>query len=524
MNVDKKIRQQLLSIQYPQKKKRQTKISTKRQTELRNLEQRQYLKRLRGQTSSLMRAEDRGAEKEAIRLQTKQLQIAQNEQNINAVIHCINKVEDQNIEMDIVFCNTALDIFANSDNYSLANKYFEKWFQQNNNNNNNNKLIPSDVTLNIMIKSCKYRGLIKEAMKYFCRLKEKSAIAYTNILTVCAKALDWEQAEDIFYNDVMKRLRDNNAIVVLDDTLIGSMLNVYSKCRQMEKVGNFLHEVSQLLAKMGRRFRLNEVHCVNIMSGYLSINQPESALQFYSIIINSDIGIHTRRYHLLLEMKCVAHLQALSHLTNLGLHSKSDVDHYRQFLATFIHDLYPSSSSSSSSSERHPISVTDMNRLIRLFIYRRNRMWGPDIIADIQTLLFASPSSHHFNISQDYHIRSYRFHLIDFHGMSTEVAILVLRFVMAFHRRLLLRSIVHERISVVCGKGVHSSSTINAGSNVAKQAITLQNELMSWQVPIRLYRHPDDPALFFFDSHDLDLFFKTFPPLRIDFCPQLIPS
>ncbi|ETN97859.1 hypothetical protein RFI_39666, partial [Reticulomyxa filosa] len=61
---------------------------------------------LRGQMSSLMLAEDR----EALRLQRKQLQIAGNELNI------IDKVENQNMEMDIVFCNTVLDIFANDDN------------------------------------------------------------------------------------------------------------------------------------------------------------------------------------------------------------------------------------------------------------------------------------------------------------------------------------------------------------------------------------------------------------------------
>ncbi|ETO13197.1 hypothetical protein RFI_24179 [Reticulomyxa filosa] len=67
----------------------------------------------------------REAEKEALRLQTKQLQIAGNELNIiNAVIHCIDKVENQNT--GIVFCNTSLDIFANSDNCVLAKKYFEQ--------------------------------------------------------------------------------------------------------------------------------------------------------------------------------------------------------------------------------------------------------------------------------------------------------------------------------------------------------------------------------------------------------------
>ncbi|ETO36842.1 hypothetical protein RFI_00218, partial [Reticulomyxa filosa] len=56
-----------------------------------------------------------GVEKEALRLQ-----IAGNELNI------MDKVENQNMEMDIVFCNTALDIFANNDNRGLAKKYFEK--------------------------------------------------------------------------------------------------------------------------------------------------------------------------------------------------------------------------------------------------------------------------------------------------------------------------------------------------------------------------------------------------------------
>ncbi|ETO16648.1 hypothetical protein RFI_20689, partial [Reticulomyxa filosa] len=136
----------------------------------------------------------------------------------------IQLIYQQDIPLNIIFCNTVLNYLGIWNKFNLQKKLFEQWFIHQEFTSNTTPFNPDLITFNIIIKGCSNKGDIKQALYYFQLLVnhynlKPNAITCNAMLSVCANACDMESAEIIW------KTIQNDPDIQIDHIIINSMLN-----------------------------------------------------------------------------------------------------------------------------------------------------------------------------------------------------------------------------------------------------------------------------------------------------------
>ncbi|ETO11073.1 hypothetical protein RFI_26302 [Reticulomyxa filosa] len=415
----------------------------------------------------------------------------------NSFNKIIQLIHQQNVELDIIFCNTILHYLGIWNKFNFQKKLFEQWFIRKEFTSFN----PDLITFNTMIKGCSKKGDIKQALHYFQLLVnhyniKPDLITCNSMLTVCANACDMESAEIIW------SAMQNQSDIQIDSVLVNCMLNVYAKCGESKKMMDLLNYSQQ----SGHFISINEITCSTIMSGLLKDNKVDEMFDFYEhqipkLLLKHNININNKR---LIELKNIGYLKKMEMLNG---NEFDKLSHYhQQYLNIFFNELYPFAKNKAVS-----INEKDIDNLIQSYVLLHKNNWM-NAMKDIEKILYQESNFIH---SFDYwttNIFNKQQFLLNFTLLSTTSTNFFLRYLMTFKRDELKYKFKNGPIKIMCGKGQYSKIIKKGDNHESPKKKSIENELKKWKIVIRLEQNKFNEAIWCLNEDDVSLFFKTIPP------------
>ncbi|ETO34961.1 hypothetical protein RFI_02110 [Reticulomyxa filosa] len=419
----------------------------------------------------------------------------------NVFPQIIQLIYQQNLQLDIIFCNNTLHYLGIWNKFDLQKKLFEQWFIHKQFTSNTIPFNPDVITISTMIKGCSKKGDVKQALYYFQLLVndynlKPNGITCNTMLSVCANSCDMDSAEIIW------KTMQNEAHIQIDVIAITSMLNVYAQCRESKKMMDLLNYSQQ----HEHFISINEITCATIMSGLIRDNKIDEMFDFYQneipkLSLKNNIDINCKRF---------INLKSIGHLKKMEMLNENESDklsyHHQQFLNIFFNELYPNTNKALIS-----IDERDMEKLICSYVLLHKKDWI-DAVQDVERILDQKSNfSHSFNYwSID--IFNKRQLLLNFNLMSAISTNFFLRYLMTFKRDELKYEFKNGPIKVLCGKGQYSKIIKKGGICESPKKKSIENEFKKWKIPIRLEQDQFNQAVWCLNQDDVTLFFKLVPP------------
>ncbi|ETO06212.1 hypothetical protein RFI_31186 [Reticulomyxa filosa] len=359
-------------------------------------------------------------------------------------------------------------------------------------------ITPNNIIFSTLISGCKFRGLI-DAADHLLNLMtnefdlEPDFITYGAFLSVCAKSGDLKKAE-----------RVNIAI-------LGAMLDVYSSNGHISEMESlFEHACTQTTFA---HLEMNEVIYSTIFSGYLKAGNPQKMdgtmerLQTSQISAEEDmkqqfaqVNIHSERFNALAAVACY-YLQVQS-IKNGEFETET---RWHNRVKDLIHEI---------STHTPELDRNSVGLLVKSHLTHYHKNWLDFVPVFEKEILTKYPQ---YDVSKDYMTKSH-LKCIDLHFCDHIEARFLLRYLLGFNRDQFYTKSNGE-ILILFGKRKHRRETVNKKDLLH----TIENELLSWEQPLRLLPFNDDPSVKKIDPQDLQSFTTRFLPRDTSFCSSEIP-
>ncbi|ETO26303.1 hypothetical protein RFI_10838 [Reticulomyxa filosa] len=419
------------------------------------------------------------------------------------VLEVVELAEEYKVQLNVIFCASVLNFWAMCDRHSLADQYFEKWFE---NECETMREKPNVILFTAMIKAHKERGNVEKALKYFNMMQDKFGIApdgvcYSLLLTVCANACQVETAEKLIQN------RDQRLIRADSPELLGAMLNVYGKAGELDKMMNIWNTMEKQLQTSTDVYNSLEVWTTIVMASLLQANKVQEMFDFYykrvcKLAKYGRININDQK---IIVFQCIGYIRMME----LAENEKERQQHFQSFLHIFLNELSPLFPIELPNFRTVPLKEMDL--LLQAFILLHKDDWLK-AVPKFEFLWSTPQCRHSLPIWVAHPFISGA--VLDFHLMSHISTTFILRYLVTFQRHALSKYFHNGIISIICGKGTHSRIDKSANANQSRQSQRIQHELNNWVVPVRFVQHARDPSVWYIDPTDLAAFFKKVPPYQ----------
>ncbi|ETO01943.1 hypothetical protein RFI_35496, partial [Reticulomyxa filosa] len=300
-----------------------------------------------------------------------------------------------------------------------------------------------------------------------------------------------------------KMIHDFN--IEVDIISINSMLNVYAKCGEtikMMKILNYSQRPEKFIS-------IDEITCTTIMSGFLKANKVKETFDF----CDNQIPKLTLNNNINLKHKPIVALKSVGHLKIMEILDKNEIEqltfHHQKYLDIFENELYPDIKFKPTS-----ISLKDIDNLIKVYVLLNKKSWMK-AVKDVERILFQEPNYIHLLSYWDQSASNKNQILLNFSYFSTPTTCFMLRYLMTFQRQELKRKFKNGPIKIVCGKSQFSNRARLGGwkeDYESPKKKSIEDELNKWKIKIRLEQDKENPAVWYLNEEDVQLFFETVPP------------
>ncbi|ETO24726.1 hypothetical protein RFI_12431 [Reticulomyxa filosa] len=414
----------------------------------------------------------------------------------NALYTIVQLAHQQNVPLNIIYCNTVLHYLDAWNKSGTQKKLFEQWFIHKELTSSTTPFNPDLITLSTMIQGCSKRGDVKQALYYFQLLVndyniKPDRIVYNSMLSICASTCDMESAE-IIWNTMQ-----SESNIQIDALSINCMLDMYAKCGESKKLADLLNYSQQL----EHFISIDEITCLTIMSKLLKNDKVDEMFDFYEnqipkLSLKSSINIKDKRF---------IYLKISGHLKKMELLDKDEFDklsyHHQQYLNIFYNEQYPLV-------KDEPVAVDnkDIRRLLCSYVLLHKNNWM-NAVKDVERILHQEPNFVHFF---KYWTTGQQ-KLLDFRSTSNTIARFMLRYLMTFKRDQLQHEFKNGPIKILCEKKIYLKKVKEGESYTSSKMRSIHDELREWKIVIRSEQDAFNNAVWCLNQDDTLLFFQKVP-------------
>eukprot|EP01083_Nonionella_stella_P300471 1025983_1 len=188
-----------------------------------------------------------------------------------------NDLLKSGLKLDVVQFTIFFNGLCAIDKPEIIQKHFKLMIQK-------YELQPTLLTISVLIKSCRRRGLHEVAGKYWKLLEiykiKPNEILYTEIISVYSKALQKDKAIKMF-KEYQKTIR--NKELKYHFPTFAAYLTVFTRCGDLQG----MHGVVEMIKTNGGY--MNEIIYGDMMRGYITADEFEQTLETFDDMIRNEI-------------------------------------------------------------------------------------------------------------------------------------------------------------------------------------------------------------------------------------------
>eukprot|EP01083_Nonionella_stella_P280699 954892_1 len=379
----------------------------------------------------------------------KAMQKCNNLRDWNSVYEIMKLLESSDLTLDLIAFNIFFNSMAHSDSPQLSIQYFDVMIHK-------YALLPTVPIFGTMLKSFRRQGKFKEAETFWNLMCDKyklepNEVAYTEMISVCAKCHEIEKGQKIFHEYLQKAQQQ---LLPQNLPTYSAYLNMFSRCGDvagMTHAGTLIHQAG---------LKPDEVVVADIMRGLYVVRDFDGCLDMF----DNWISHGNRPTIIMMQLKCIA----LKH--KMEISNTTFEDRYVMYMQ--IKDIIYNQLGKYGLKIDPLIALSELDGAIFLYRFR-----DPSKIIDVFKDLISKRW-----ISYGVFDKQLQTDIMDLHLFQPWQAQFILRYLIGFECKQLLESLVDDKLWIVVGVGRHAGGSAKSKKGKLKEFV--KKELKSWDPPI----------------------------------------